>query len=526
MRTKRRRSASGILPERQSVIRTVRYAALFVMMMIPRTIYGFRYFPVVDDWFLYYGSSVGANHAVNLSSRPFAALADRYIFTPMAGRMMVGQLLLVLLLAAAVCLIYRAFENSRITCGAFLMLMIAMPPAGFEGIYWMSAASRIVPSVFFIALALYAQSRYISAGKTLYLIIFTAAGLFEVGFYEMLIPVYFTVTALAALSVGKKRWIIAIPAAFTIAAMVYYMVNGSDPSIADRVMLVEADGFWQHIADLFKDYRILFTEIQGQLISETVSDGLAAFAARPAYAAAALVFAGAFACVAEGTRGKSVVFDAAAGVCLILAAVSVNVIMAYIRLPFRVAYPVCIGAALIAELLLCRIRPKIVYKAVIFCIAVLCMLSSAGQVSLYRYVHNEDCEYGNMLMQDEKVTDSRYLTYIFSERKYCYNDRLQYWEYVKSAEESYASLTGMVKYQSGKKDMNNIMPVHENEMIGDYDYESDYFDLYYLNREGKLEKCTAVRVGENYDLISDNSGFIGSLTYENGEYRYNEYKGA
>ena len=525
MRSKRRRYTSGILPKRQSIISAVRYAALFVMLMIPRTVYGFKYFPVVDDWFLYYGSSVRANQAVNLSSRPFAALADRYIFMPMAGKMIIAQLLLMLMLAASVYLIYKAFESSRITCGAFLMLMIAMPPIGFEGVYWVSAASRIVPSVFFIALALYTESRYISTGKKTYLIIFIVSGMFAVGFYEMLIPVYFAATALAALSLGKKRWVIAVPAAFTIAAMVYYKINGSDPSISDRVMFVEADGFWQHIADLFKDYRILFTEIQAQLISESVYDGTAAFMANPAYAAAAVVSAGAFAYTAKGERGKSILFDAAAGVCLILAAVSVNVLMAYIRLPFRVAYPVCIGAALIAELLLCRIKPVFIYKAFIFCTALLCMFSSAGQVSLYCHVHNEDCKYANMLMQDEKVTDSRYLTYIFSERKYCYNDRLQYWEYVKSAEESYASLTGMIKYQSGKADMNNIIPVHENEIIGDYDYDSEVFNYYYLNKEGSLEKCTAVEVGENYNLISEGSGFIGSLTYVDGEYRYNEYQG-
>lgn len=525
MRSKRRRYTSGILPKRQSIISAVRYAALFVMLMIPRTVYGFKYFPVVDDWFLYYGSSVRADQAVNLSSRPFAALADRYIFMPMAGKMIIAQLLLMLMLAASVYLIYKAFESSRITCGAFLMLMIAMPPIGFEGVYWVSAASRIVPSVFFIALALYTESRYISTGKKTYLIIFIVSGMFAVGFYEMLIPVYFAATALMALAYGKKRWIISVPAAFTIAAMLYYKLNGGDPSIADRVMFVEADGFWQHIADLFKDYRILFTEIQAQLISETVSDGIAAFMAKPVYAAAAVVAAGVFAYTSKGVRGHSIMFDAAVGICLILAAVSVNVLMAYIRLPFRVAYPVCIGAALIAELFLCRIRPKIIYKAVIFCIAMLCMISSAGQVSLYRYVHNKDCEYSNMLLQDEKITDSSYLTYIFSERKYCYNDRIQYWEYVKSAEESYASLTGMVKYQSGEADMNNIIPVHENEIIKDYNYDGEDFNLYYLNKEGKLEKCAAVAVGDNYNLISEISGFVGSLTYENGEYRYNEYQG-
>lgn len=522
MRLKRRRGGAGI-QNRESIMDSIRYFALLVMLIIPRIIYGFKYFPVVDDWFLYYGSSIKTDHSVNLASRPFAALTDRYILTPMADHMIVAQIILMILLAAAAYMLYKAFESSRIAVGAFFVLMIAMPPAGFEGVYWVSAASRIVPSVFFISLALYSECRYIITNKKRYIILTVAAGIMSVGFYEMMIPVYFVATAAAALIQRKKQWIITVPAALTIVAMLYYKLNGDDPSISDRVMFVEAEGFFQHIADLFKDYRILFTEIQKQLLSESIRDGLSAFNSKPILIVPAAAAAAVFAFTSDSKKGCSIITDIGLGICLILAAVSVNVIMAYIRLPFRVAYPVCIGAALIAETLLSRIKPKLIYQAFVFCISVLCMISSAGQVSLYRYVHNNDIKYCDMLMQDEKIFDKGYLTYIFNERKYCYNDHLQYWEYIKSADESYAAITGMIKYRSGIADINNVMPVHENDIVKDYDYDGADMNLLYIDSKGEIKKCRAVSVGDNYNIESESGEFIGSLTREGEGYRYNEY---
>lgn len=520
---KRRISDAGILLS-GGVIDAMRYLALLIMLMIPRIIYGFKYFTVVDDWFLYCGSSVKADNSINLASRPFAALADRYILTPMADHMIAAQLILVILLAASAYMLYKAFESSGIASGAFFVLMITMPPVGFEGVYWISAASRIIPSVFFISLAIYSECRYILTDKKKYIILTVVAGIMSVGFYEMMVPIYFVASVAVVLIQKKKQWIISVSALLTIAAMLYYKLNGDDPSIADRVMLVEAEGFFQHIVDLFKDYRILFTEIQKQLLSESIRDGIAAFNTKPILIVPAAAAAAVFAFTSYTKKSCNIITDMGLGVCLILAAVSVNVIMAYIRLPFRVAYPVCIGAALIAETLLSRIKFKFIYQTFVFCISILCMISSAGQVSLYRYVHNNDIEYCDMLMQDEKIFDKSYLTYIFNERKYCYNDHLQYWEYIKSAEESYAALTGMIKYRSGISDMNNVMPVHENDIIKDYDYDGEDMNLLYIDSKGEIKKCRAVSMGDNYNIESESGEFIGSLTYENEGYRYNEYR--
>lgn len=524
MRSKRLKSSQWFLADSDELKGIFRYAALFAMLLIPRTVYGFKYFPVVDDWFLYYGTSVKADSAVNLASRPFAALIDRYILVPAVDHMIIVLVVQTLILSAAAAMIYKAFEGSGLSCGAFLILFIAMPPIGFEGLYWVSASSRIISSVFFIALSLYCETKYICGGKKVNLVLFIISGVFAVGFYEIMIPVYCVISVLPVVCKRKKVWLISVPILFSLISVLYYKLNGSDPSISDRVMFVETGGYAQHIADLFKDYRILFTDIQWQLLSESLSDGVRAFIANPLWSAAAVAAAAVFAFLANGTRGGNIICNAAAGVCIILAAVSVNVIMAYIRLPFRVAYPVCIGAAVIAELILCIIRPKIIYKALVFCTAVICMVSSAGQVSLYRYVSGNDVEFAREVMKNEKVFDGGYLTYIFNERKYSYNDRLCYWEYVKSAEESYASLTGAVRYLSGIGDINNIIPVHENDMLGVYDYNGADVNLLYIKEDGSIGECRAVKIEDNYNLESDENGFIGSLTYENGKYRYNEYK--
>ena len=72
---------------------------MFVLLMLQRTIFGFRYFPMIDDWFLYYGKGTIENYVdrMDLSVRPFAGIADTFIFTPMADHMEIMLLVLTLM---------------------------------------------------------------------------------------------------------------------------------------------------------------------------------------------------------------------------------------------------------------------------------------------------------------------------------------------------------------------------------------------------------------------------------------------
>ena len=132
---------------------------IFILILIQRFAYGLKYFPVVDDWFLYFGRGVKLSNAEcpkpvpDLSIRPFAGLFDHYVITPLAEHLVIIEILLTVMLIAACIFFGRCFSEKDKTTDSVFVLFMTIFPISFEGLYWISAASRIIPSLFFISLS-------------------------------------------------------------------------------------------------------------------------------------------------------------------------------------------------------------------------------------------------------------------------------------------------------------------------------------------------------------------------------------
>lgn len=519
-----KRKRSGTLGGIVSQYRTEFMALMmFALLMLQRTIFGFKYFPMIDDWFLYYGRSVADDvmSTVDLSVRPFAGLADVLIYTPLTGNMAIAQVLLTAMLAAAVYFLHKAFEGSKISAGAMLMAVIALSPIGFEALYWIAAASRIIASLFFASLAVYAEMKYLNTKKKRYLIIFAVSSLFAVGFYETMIPIFFALTVIIMLKHRKSVWIMVFPVIFTAAAILYYKLSSGNPTVAERADLITADMLGYHIGDAFDWYTKVFGELQFQLIGEAFMDGLRVIFENPVHASFIAAVAVIFALISKGERNDGRLwYDLLMGVGLIAAAISVVFILSYVRIPFRVAYPVCIGTALIVEAVLCRILPGWIYKIVTFLLVAAFSICNIGELSLYKWNNDRDEEYCSELMRIADAHDDSKAIFIFNERSYWYTDRVQHYEYVKAITENYASITGMVQYKGSQSSINNIMTVHDNDIIGIYDYSNRNADLYYIDDSGDIKPCYAVRSGENFNIMSEVGEFVGSLTRDGDGMKY------
>ena len=503
---------------------------MLALLVLQRTIFGFKYFPAIDDWFLYYGRSAEGNisQTLELMLRPLAGLTDAFIITPLArwGCMIAAELLLLVMLAASVYLLCKAFSMSRISSGAVMMAVAALSPIGFEGLYWIAAAARIISSLFFVSLSIYSEARYITDRKKRYIAVFVISGLFSVGFYEMMIPIYFALTVIVMLKHRKSLWIMVFPVVFTAAAIIYYKLNMGDPSLAERGETIGKDLFSYHIWDMYDWYKRVFGSIQLRLLKESFIDGIKALAGHPVRAVLITAASAGFAAVMRGSRNDGRLwYDLLMGVGLIAAAISVMVILSYVRVPFRVAYPICIGTALIAEALLCRLFPGFVYKAAVFVLVMVFSVCNIGELNLYRWNNERDEEYCAEVMEKASVLDPDILVYIFNERDYWYNDRVRHYEYVKAVSENYACITGMIKYKTGRPDILNVMTVNNGDVIKLYDLTGDDVETFYIDKTGVMQPCSAVRIGDNYELMSDRDGFIGSLTKDGDTMLYEEYAG-
>lgn len=493
---------------------------MFVLLMLQRTIFGFRYFPMIDDWFLYYGKGTIENYVdrMDLSVRPFAGIADTFIFTPMADHMEIMLLVLTLMLAAAVYFLNKAFSGSKMSSGAMIMIFIALVPIGFEALYWISASSRIIVALFFTSLCLYGEARYLSGRKKRYLVMFALSSPLAVGFYEMMIPIFFALTVIIMLKHRRSVWIMVFPVVFTAVIICHYVLGQGDPVMEERATIISADLLGYHIYDTFYWYIKVLGELQFKMIGDAFLDGVRVMLEHPVCSVLIVLVSAAFSMLARGEKNDGRLwYDLLMGVALIAAAVSVTFILSYVRIPFRVAYLLCIGAALMLEAVLCRVLPGWAYKSVAFILVLGSTICNIGELSLYKWNYERDSEYCDMVMDKTGACDSEKHIYIFNERSYWYDDRVKHYEYVKAVPENFASITGMIRYRSGKGDINNVMTVHDGDVIAAYDVRGRDAELYYINGDGELMPCYAAEEDGNYQIKSDAGEFIGSLTLEGDE---------
>ena len=166
------------------------FLVLFTLIFVRYCCFGPEYYPQLDDYIQYhnytaYHSDLPAfiQTLGLLSSRPLAGLADLYLWAPFFSRMIWAVAILSALYAGTACLLKAVFSRFFHVGWPFLILFTLIP-LGFEGLYWVSASSRIVCGLFLAALSGWLFQRFCEGGSPLYMILCAAAQLPAYGFYE------------------------------------------------------------------------------------------------------------------------------------------------------------------------------------------------------------------------------------------------------------------------------------------------------------------------------------------------------
>ena len=146
------------------------------LMLIKYGYYGFEYFPVLDDWIQYGGYPFYPDifqdvilEMKTYTARPLASLSDPYIWGQFWGMMGIPFLIITLLHAASGYFLYKVLAAQKLFVGMPFLVVYGLLPLGSEATYWISASSRIVVGVFWMALALFLLSLYVDNGKKGYL---------------------------------------------------------------------------------------------------------------------------------------------------------------------------------------------------------------------------------------------------------------------------------------------------------------------------------------------------------------------
>lgn len=164
--------------------------------------------------------------------RPLAFFTDVYIFSWFWDNMYALLLIMLIMHVANLFFIYKICEKIDIKLNAFCMILFAFAPILIEALYWISASTRIVFSLFLCLVSIYLLLQSIEQEKTISrLTMFFCAIILNlacVGYYEQTIALNLFLFTFVMICLKKYKYILipVISTSWIGAWYVYFMMNG------------------------------------------------------------------------------------------------------------------------------------------------------------------------------------------------------------------------------------------------------------------------------------------------------------
>ncbi len=418
--------------------------------------------------------------------------------------------------------LHRCFFTNENTIDTVFVLNITMFPLCFEGLYWIAAAARIIPSVFFISIACYFLTRYIKTKKSHQLILYIVSGVFSVGFYEIFIPVYIAVTLFIIIKHSRKYWLISFPIISCTAISVYYAINSTSAAISERFCAVHISELLSHTGYTLAQY-ISFFKNSMNMMFDAFCNGIEIVLNKPLSFIAIILLSATLGILSVPKKPKKPFLYLIFALILMFCAAALNFVIGFVRLPFRMFVPMAIGIAIIVKIFLNIVLPKTAYKLTAAVLAAVFSISNIGALSLYKHTYEADTKLANMLITEHNVTAPNKITFIFNAPQYHYNDRIVWYEYVKASTENYASITGQIRYLTQNNYINNIICLHENNKIGAFDINNPNAQFLYFD-DDKFISCTLKTYDNEFVVLSQDNKFLGTLAKQYGYFTYTNKK--
>ncbi len=252
--------------------------------------FGIRYYPLLDDYIQYHNYPTSLDYSLLieteglLASRPLAGLGDLYFWQYFWRCPVVALLLLSALFAGAAALFWRVFRR-RYNASLLFAVLFAFFPLGIEGSYWLSAATRLVPGLFFTALALQLYQTFVDTALTarrkipLLLCLF-AALLLSYGFYEQILVLSLSAMLLFGMEDLLRRRSRGLAALLALpAGALYYFFTAAHASgnLTARMKIilpVHSYYFDTFLPELIRQLRAVFLQGNFALLTRGFARGL------------------------------------------------------------------------------------------------------------------------------------------------------------------------------------------------------------------------------------------------------------
>ncbi|MCL2402071.1 MAG: glucosyltransferase domain-containing protein [Oscillospiraceae bacterium] len=534
--------------------RVIIFLCLLTAIFARYCYYGFNYFYQLDDYIQYHnyvppGNGTPFQTIINLgllAARPLAGLSDVLIWSRFFPVMIVAVLIFSAMLACSACLFQKVWSRHFDT-GYVFLVVYALLPLGIEGIYWVSASSRIVPGLFFASISLYCFERWCEVGKMRLLIFFILAQIAAYGFYEQAMILSLTATLTVSTLHFKRQRARALWGLISFAnvAAYFFLTRLTRESVVygTRLGIIRAFGYdyWRNtFPAVFNQVRDVF--IKGgvyTLIKGTYRGVLILIAGiNVVYILTILFVCAAFFLLARGAgrRGddKKPWVALICGGILAVAPVGLFFVIPNAWFSLRSAVMSFCGIAMMADALVSLATRRLKRDRTLTAIAVsgfvlICSVAAISEMHDYRQTMLKDQQVVEQLAKrleaDGKLNPELQIAVLNLNPSYLKDQNFYFHEHIHGVTESSWALTGALEWKVGITRRPAVTPLPGGILYRPWNADAsrlNNFDGVYIYLDNEIIKISAVKSdGGDYRLHDLNGRYIGRV-WEEDNYGYLE----
>lgn len=473
---------------------TKKYTILFLLVMAKYMLFGFRYFPILDDFIQYDGYKLYNDLRYvyfgigTIATRQAASLLDPAFWGVLPKGF--SLFLITVLHYFSAVFFERALKKFDINLSYIFFVIFLLIPIGFESFYWLSASTRIVCGLFFAIVGFYFLATYIKSKKAKFLALFWTFSFISCGFYEASLVFSFVTSYFLMLVFSKeikRKWIFIIPIVNTVAMAGIYAGLSGVGAMGSRASAFSIETLLtgEKITEFFVQLKEIITSGFFTLSIRAFGVGLGEmFCGKATYALlffAIVAVASAFLFIKEKNTKKSKeaypAFALVFALVLIIAPLLVNFLSEEMWLTYRSIGFSIVGLALFCDRIFVYLKSRRLCAWVSFFLAVFFCVGSVGEHSLYKEVSEKDVALCKMIYEntDESVRrgEKEAICVLPYEIK---QDGVFYKDHIKSVFSSDWALTGAVRAVGENIKIKKVTPIVCGETFSKENVYVIYFD--------------------------------------------------
>ena len=445
---------------------------------LPYLLYGFRYFPILDDYIQYWGYPAHNDFSHiyltigTLSTRPLASLLDVAFWGQLWPNMWIPLILITLLHFASAYLFYKSAESFEVKLSPLFFLIYLLFPLGMEGRYWISASSRIICGLFFAALSLWFLSRYLYKKQSLkFFLFFSFFQLISCGFYESVSV--FSVSAAVLLFLfaypkqrRKAMFFVLLASVFNIGLMFgYYKLFSGLSSLGDRATNLQISMLPKNLLEVLRQLCEVFSNLYESIILGSLNGirilwengfwGILIFCL--------IILLSVFLSQApkENWHKKARLCSFFGGLILFVAPLVPNALTEDVWLTNRSIFPSLIGLALMAEPLFSLMKNSVLKRALLFAFAFFFLTANVNEYDTYRRVYEQDQKLLTQIASqlDQEVLSGNRPVCVLLKDEVTVPQTAFYKDHVKSVFDSDWALLGALREKTGSLKIKYAQPL-------------------------------------------------------------------